>query len=306
MNIVLFGSTDVTLAVADFLSNESHQIGAIVTVSETFSISYKPDGVKNSRFVDMVAWGKEKGIPVIIYKNTDQTISDLKNLGISLDFAIVVGWFHMIQKKLRDLFFSGCAGFHASLLPQLRGGAPLNWAILLNLRETGVSFFEFSDGVDDGPLYAQEKFSIRDGDYIGDLIKKSEKSIIKMLGYTLPQIKRNHSLKHPQKGAPSYCGQRVPEDSQIDWNDPAKNILRLIRASSAPYPGAYSFLDTEKVIIWKAETSKIEVYGIPGQILIADGIHIACKEGAVTLREYQSNFQIEKSNHKKLRFLHGY
>lgn len=300
MKIILFGSTDATLSVATFLLKTPYKIGAIVTTPETFSISYKPEGVKNSRFVDMNIWGTNHGIPVVIYKDTEQAISDLKSLGIELGFALVVGWFHMIPKKLRDLFRLGCAGFHASLLPQLRGGAPLNWAILLDFKETGVSFFEFSDGVDDGLLYAQEKFPIKKSDYIGDLIKKSENSIIKMLEDTLPKIENKHSLTYPQKGEPSYCGQRTPADSKINWNQSAEDILRLIRASSRPYSGAYSFLDTEKIIIWEATISKVKIYGSPGQIIICEkGVHIVCGKGALLVKNYQDNVKLDRCNHRR-------
>lgn len=301
MKIVLFGTTDLTRSVAEFLFTNSYEIVAIVTIVEVFSISYKADGVKNTRFVDMEAWGKGRNIPVIMYNNTDQVISELKELKVTMDFGIVVGWYHMVPKKLRDLFSLGCGGFHASLLPRLRGGAPLNWAILLGLNETGVSFFELADGVDDGLLYAQEKFAIKTQDYIADLIKKSEKAILKMLCKIVPQIEKGQHLKYQQEGRASYCGQRAPEDSQIHWNDSAEKILCLIRASSLPYPGAYSFFEGEKVIIWKAKVAKIDVYGATGQIIIIDGdVCVVCGEGALILQTFTNNQLFKKANNKRM------
>lgn len=299
MKIVLFGSTDLTLLVANFLYDNSYEISAIVTIPPVFNISYKQEGVINSRFVDMHAWGVVKNIKTFDYENVSQIIDKISN--IKVDFAIVIGWYHMVPKKLRDLFPIGCAGFHASLLPQLRGGAPLNWAILHGFKETGVSFFELSDGVDDGLLYAQESFIIKPSDYISDLIEKSEKKIIKILKENLSCIKENNFMKYQQVGIPSYCGQRIPEDSQINWNKSAEDILKLIKASSKPYAGAYSFLKKEKVIVWKAELSRIEVYGAPGQILIIDGkIHVVCKDGALMISDYQSAISLEKSNHMRI------
>ena len=300
MNIVLFGSTDLTFSVANFLYENSYEIVAIVTAKEVFKISYKPEGVKNSRFVNMHAWGFERNIPIISYDNADQVIDELKE--IKTDFAIIVGWYHMVPKKLRDIFSTGCSGFHASLLPKLRGGAPLNWAILSDLKETGVSFFELSDGVDDGLLYDQEKFPINTSDYIEDLVDKSNLAIVEMLKRTLPKIINKENILSSQVGNPSYCGQRKPEDSLIDWTMPAIEILRLIRASSRPYAGAYAFLDNQKITIWKAQVSPLEILGVPGQILVVDGnAYIACGCGALLINEAEGMELLMKANHKRLK-----
>lgn len=303
MNITVFGSTDLTLSVLDFLHDNSYKINGVVTAPETFKISYQPDGVKNSRFVDLGSWAEQRNIPILSYDNSIHTIQELKNLGEDTNFAIVVGWYHMVPKKLRDLFSMGCSGFHASLLPKLRGGAPLNWAILSDLKETGVSFFELSDGVDDGLLYDQEKFPINPSDYITDLIDKSNIAILTMLKRTLPKIINNEKILYPQIGTPSYCGQRKPEDSLIDWTMSAIEILRLIRASSKPYAGAYTFLDDQKITIWAASLSEIAIYGAPGQIMIINkGIYVVCRDGVLLLRNVSNRELLGSSNHRRLGF----
>lgn len=301
MNITVFGSTDLTLSVLKFLHDNSYKINAIVTAPEIFKISYQLEGVKNSRFVDLGSWSKQKNIPLLYYDNPTQIIQELKNLAEDTNFAIVVGWYHMVPKKLRDLFSLGCSGFHASLLPKLRGGAPLNWAILSDLKETGVSFFELSDGVDDGLLYDQEKFPINPSDYITDLVDKSNLAILEMLKRILPKIINKESLLSSQIGNPSYCGQRKPEDSLIDWTMPAVKILSLIRASSRPYPGAYTFLDNRKITIWKAQVSPLEILGVPGQIFAIEGnAYIACGCLTLLIEEADELELLMKANHKRL------
>lgn len=301
MNITVFGSTDLTLSVLDFLYDNSYKIKALVSAPEIFKISYQPDGVKNSRFVDLRSWAEQRNISILSYDSPGQIIQELQNLGSNTDFAIVVGWYHMVTKKLRDLFPMGCSGFHASLLPKLRGGAPLNWAILSDIKETGVSFFELSDGVDDGLLYDQEKFSINPSDYITDLVDKSNLAILEMLKRTLPKIINNEKILYSQVGNPSYCGQRKPEDSLIDWTMPAIEILRLIRASSRPYAGAYTFLDNQKITIWKAQVSPLEILGVPGQILVIDGnAYIACGCGALHIKEADGMELLIKANHRRM------
>ncbi len=304
MNIVLFGSTDLTLSVAEFLYTNSYQIAAVVTVPQTFKISYKPEGVHNARFVDLDHWASEKNIPVINYVSADSAIDALKNFQTEESFAIVVGWYHMMPKKLRDIFPIGCSGFHASLLPKLRGGAPLNWALLLGHQEAGVSFFELSDGIDDGLLYDQMSFSIEKGDVIGTLVKKSEDAILQMLQRSLLKIQDGAIRKYEQEGLLSYCGQRSPEDSHINWKDDAEVILRLIKASSKPYAGAYSFLEEKRIIIWDASIADIEIHGIPGQIMIIQNkIYISCAKRAILLQDVEEKELLMKSNHKRLHFV---
>lgn len=304
MNITVFGSTDLTLSVLDFLYDNSYKIKAVVSAPEIFKISYQPEGVKNSRFVDLRSWTEQRNISIISYDNSIHAIQELKTLGEDSDFAIVVGWYHMVPKKLRDFFSMGCGGFHASLLPKLRGGAPLNWAILSGLKETGVSFFELSDGVDDGLLYDQENFPIKPSDYIEDLVDKSRLAILTMLKRTLPRIINNEKILYSQVENSSYCGQRKPEDSLIDWNMSAIEILRLVRASSRPYAGAYTFLDNQKIIIWKAQVSPLEILGVPGQVLVVDGkAYIACGCGALHINEADGMELLMKANHKRLHFV---
>jgi len=282
MKILLFGSSDTTRLVADYLYEHQYNLTTIVTNTESFKISYRPSGVKNSRYQNMKNWAQDKDVDILLYEDTNQLYNDLNHGGY--DFAIVAGWYHMIPKRIRALFPQGCAGFHASLLPKLRGGAPLNWALLLGHKETGVSCFELSDGVDDGPLYGQKKFLIDNGDNINDLIQKSNKAITNLLGDILPKLQNNRLEKYPQHGEPSYCGQRGPEDSKIDWQNSSNDILRLIRASTRPYPGAYSYIGDQKITIWSALAAEWNIHANPGQILIVDdSIYVGCRQGAIKL-----------------------
>ena len=299
MKITLFGSTDITKIIAEFLDNNGYEISAIVSSPEIFSISYSKEGVKNYRYVDLKPWADRKNIPIFSYVKPKQLISEIKKLKISSDFAIVAGWYYVLPKNIRNIFSKGCAGFHASLLPKLRGGAPLNWSILLGYKETGVSFYELSDGVDDGMLYNQEKFAIKEDDYIEDLVFKSHQAIIHILKTTLPLIENGTISPSVQKGEPSFGEQRCPKDSQISWDKPKEDILRLIRASSKPYSGSYSFLNEEKIKIWKAIDSKIDLFFNPGQIYCDEtNIYVGCGNfSSIKIVEADKKEILRKSNY---------
>ncbi|MCZ6913319.1 MAG: formyltransferase family protein [Rickettsia endosymbiont of Ixodes persulcatus] len=296
MKIALFGATDLTLSVANFLFKNKYEISAIVTIPNIFNIGYDMNPIQNFRFADMSIWGNERKIPNFFYKNVQQTIRDI--LPLNSDFAIVAGWYHLIPESLRLLFSKGCSGFHASLLPQLRGGAPLNWAILLGLKETGVSFFELSNQIDDGLLYAQRKFCIESQEDVSSLIKKTEFYILEMLREILPNISQGSHKKIQQVGVPSYGGQRRPEDSLINWRHSAEEILRLIRASTKPYTGAYTFFRAYKILIFKAVfNNQFNIVGFPGQLFkLFDEWYVSCRKGSIKLLDFFSEVELKNQS----------
>lgn len=303
MKVVVFGATELTHAIIQCLYENDLEIAAVVTISKQFKISYKADAVNNNRFVDLNPLTKKLNVPLIQYLDAEQTITDLKNITEKFDLAIVAGWYHLLPKKLRDLFLKGCGGFHASLLPILRGGAPLNWAIILGLKETGVSFFKLEDGVDNGFLYDQEKFIIDVNDKIKDLIRKCEDATLKILKRTLPKLLKDELVLYPQAGIPSYGGQRNPEDSLINWSNLEDSIIRLIRASSEPYGGAYSYIEGKKIIIWEAtENSEASIYGVPGQVIIVENnVYIACGDyKSILVKDADNMDLLKKSNFKRM------
>ncbi len=234
-------------------------------------ISYAPHGVKNSRFVDIKRWAAERRIPVHDYRKLADAAVFCQM--IKAEFCLVAGWYHMLPPSLRDIFIKGCAGLHASLLPKLRGGAPLNWAILNGEREAGMSLFVLGDGVDDGDLYGQERFLIDDHDGVDALVERSHLAARKLVSRCLPRIADGSLRPVPQQGEPSYGLQRSPADGQILWHHDALRIDRLVRAVTRPYPGARSSLEGREIRIWRCslapETPKI--YGVPGQIAALRG-----------------------------------
>ncbi len=270
MRLLLMGSTDLTHAIAEKLKSMQILPVGCSSVAPQFNISYSPKGVTNIRASNMQDWSSQNEIPFHHFENN----KNLKTFAtdIRADFALVAGWYHMVPKSLRSLFPLGCAGLHASYLPDLRGGAPLNWAILSGREQTAMSLFELDDGVDDGLLYGQELFKIDKRETIQSLINKAEVAAIKLIERCIPNIATKSLIPYSQVGTPTYCQQRSPEDSRIHWNKSAVSIDRLTRAVGAPYNGAFSYFQNQKIIIWKTEPySKTEIWGMPGQIALLPG-----------------------------------
>ena len=266
MSIVLFGGTDLTLRVAETLAELGVPPACVVHVGRKFTISYSPEGANNAKFAEMAQWAEDWSIKAHEYQSVDATIAVLQRLQPTV--GIAAGWYHRLPARLRRIFARGVLGLHASLLPKYRGGAPLNWALLQDERETGVSLFELTDGVDDGPLYSQRRFPISPHDYIGDLVERANDAGVDLLRESIAGIVECSLTPQPQSGTPTYCLQRNPDDGIIDWTRPADEVEKLVRAVSHPYPGARAELAGTRINIWRARHVQAAptVLGRPGQI----------------------------------------
>lgn len=282
--ILVFGGTDLTAVVLARLNECGMPAAGLVTIADTFKISYASGQMTNARHVDL-SGAIAPGTPVLV--STDNAHIEEFVRGRGFDVALVAGWYHLVPRRVRELFSLGCFGLHASLLPKLRGGAPLNWAILNGDKSTGVSFFELTDGVDDGPLIGQAEFLIDAEDNIADLVAKSQAATRALVGNFAAQLKAGQIQRVEQVGAPSYCLQRFPEDGRIDWTRPAVEIERLVRAVTKPYPGAFSVINSQRVFFWSAKTfNGAVVHGSPGQLTTlpqSAGIVIVTGDGALEL-----------------------
>lgn len=266
MAILLLGSTDLTAAVLRRLVDLELPLSGVMSATETFRISYRPHGMKNSRHYDIKSLCDGYGIPHRTYRSIDDLALFTAEVGGGL--LLAAGWHHLVPRAIRERFSLGCVGLHASLLPRYRGGAPLNWALLNGDAEAGVSLFVLDDGVDEGDLYGQKPFAIGSGDTIADLLERAEAAALDLVSEYAPAMLRGEVHPYPQQGPASYSLQRFPEDGLIDWTAEPERILRLIRAVSRPYPGAYTFLEGRQVVIWRAcaAQSDIRLFGAPGQI----------------------------------------
>ncbi len=267
-SVLLLGSTDVTLAVAQAVDAVGAQLSSIVTVGDSFSISYSEKRVANVRSADPAAWAQDKGVPIIPFTTYENVLE--RHQGKLPAICLVAGWYHMVPRRFRETFPRGCFGFHASLLPKLRGGAPLNWAILSGAKETGVTLFEMADGVDTGLIFGQESFPIAPNAMIGDLVVASRDACATLTMRHLAALLDGNAKGRPQEGEASYGLQRMPDDGRIDWAQSRLEIDRLVRAVSRPYPGAFTTLGEDRIQIWATRIPDEVplVLGAPGQIVM--------------------------------------
>jgi methionyl-tRNA formyltransferase len=162
-------------------------------------------------------------------------------------------------------------GIHGSLLPRLRGFAPVNWALLRDEPETGPSLFYFDEGMDTGDLVGQRPFALTDEDDAESVRKRIADASVELLREHLAGLAAGTAPRTPQplEGA-TYGERRRPEDGAIDWTRSAREIFNRVRGLTRPYPGAFGFVGGEKVNVWKVRPVGGE--GIaPGGVVTRDG-----------------------------------
>jgi len=187
--------------------------------------------------------------------NKSENIEILKS--IKPDLILVMGWSHLLKREIIKIPSIGIIGSHPTELPKYRGRAPIPWSIIKGLKQSAETFFWITEDVDNGDILDQQKFSISDDDDANSVYNKVIEAAKLMIIKNLDLIEKGIIRKNKQDETKflEYWPKRTPEDGKIDWTQDGKNIHRLIRASTEPYPGAFTFFKGSKLKIWKAEYS---------------------------------------------------
>ena len=254
LSFAFFGATNYSKELLLFLLEKDLVPKVIFSIPQEFNISYSNEKVKNTNYAELKSISNKYNIlyyeiDSVNGKRTKDYETIIKEL--NLDLILVLGWYYMIPKSIRELAKYGAWGIHASLLPKYAGGAPLNWAIINGEKETGVTLFRMDDGVDDGDIIAQKSFSIMYEDTIKEVYDKATISSKEILLDVFKDIDNIRFI--PQdKNKIEVFPQRNPSDGEIDLTKTSEDIYNFIRAQSSPYPGAFiRTVDGKKLIIEK-------------------------------------------------------
>jgi methionyl-tRNA formyltransferase len=197
--------------------------------------------------------------------------------------AIVHGWYQIIPLNTPCKFF----GFHYAPLPKYRGNAPLVWQLINGEPEIGVSFFQFSEGMDEGPLVGQLTAPIDINSDISDALNIANSLMLDLAKANVPTMIQGENKLTTQPDIPaSYCGQRIPADGKINWLLPCNQVHNFIRAQTTPYPGAFTFTsDGKQVTIFKSSIEPRTFYGAPGSVAEVNDNHVVvcCGSGAIRI-----------------------
>lgn len=196
--------------------------------------------------------------------------------------CFVCGWYWILPKSVLDQCEMGCLGIHNSLLPKFRGGAPLIWSMIAGSKEVGSSLFLFGEGMDDGPLLHQWKVPLEESDFLPDVMQKIEAKILGNIGSLFHAYLAGNLIPFNQSTADaSYCAQRKPADSKINWKQSSKKLYNECRALQAPYPLLHFFYKDSKYQIQLLKPAKAVCFGKPGKVVakLPEGILVSVGEG---------------------------
>jgi methionyl-tRNA formyltransferase len=285
MRIVFMGATELGWNACRRLFEIGQQVVGIFSIPQQFRISWSQNPVTNVQFKSFEDLAIANSIPLVYVKGKMSDAEYVEALRrLRPDLIIVVGWYYILPRSLREIAPLGAAGVHASLLPKYRGGAPMVWAIINGESETGVTFFHFADGVDDGDIIGQSKFSIDFDDDISNLVDKASQASVNLLSEYVPMLAAGTAPRHPQDhDQATSVPQRKPEDGLIHWDQlSVRQAYDWVRAQTRPYPGAFAFLGDQKVTLWHSRPSEVGAGDLAAGTIArvgSDGFSVCCADG---------------------------
>tara|TARA_R110002050_G_scaffold270114_2_gene413074 strand:+ start:25053 stop:26015 length:963 start_codon:yes stop_codon:yes gene_type:complete len=211
--------------------------------------------------------------------NDDWILQGIKDREIDLFF--VVGLSQLVRQDLLSAPKVSCIGYHPTHLPKGRGRAAIAWIIMEKVN-AAASFFLLDEGTDSGHIIAQKPTKLDGTEYPQEVIDKIMISIDEAMDEVLPNMKLGVlSYREQDESKASYLGKRAPSDGYLDWELPALDLQRLIRAVSHPLPGGITFLGEKEIRVWKSEVwNEQDIVGVPGRIVKINSVSFIVGTGS--------------------------
>lgn len=281
LNIVYMGTPEFSVLPLKKL-NEKYNVTMVVTQSDK-KVGRKKE-LKYSKVKEFALDNNIKVFQPVKIREDYKEILDEKP-----DIIITCAYGQIIPKELLDYPKYGCINIHASLLPKLRGGAPIHKAIINGYEKTGVTIMYMDEKMDSGDIIYQEEIKIEDSFDAGTLFDKLSILGSDMIMKVLPSIINgtNKRIKQNEEEV-TYAFNITREEEKINFNDKAKNVYNLIRGLY-PFPISYAILDEKKVKIHKAKIGTSKKSGNPGDIIniYNDSIGVKTSDGEILITMLQ-------------------
>jgi methionyl-tRNA formyltransferase len=295
MKVIFFGSTDFSLPIVQ-------RIGREFTVSGVVTSSPKPKGRGRRESLPQVAvWAQGAGMRVFMPEDPNHGSFIDELTAIAPDIFVLSAYGHILQKKLLDVPRLGGINIHPSLLPQYRGAAPIQRAIMAGEEITGITIFFMDEEIDHGAILAQQSIPIDPGDTYGSLAAKLADLGARMIIDTLRAVASDTYRPMPQSGPVSHAPKLKKEEMMIDWQEEAAATCNRIRALS-PHPGARTIFRERELAITRAQVADRTLP--PGVLHVENRtLYVGAGQGALLLLE------VKPEGSKKmpaLDFMNGY
>ncbi len=284
MRIVFMGTPEFAVASLSALLDAGKEIVAVVTAPD------KPAGRGQKISESAVKqFAVSKGLPVLqpLKLKDPDFIAQLTALKPDLQFVVA---FRMLPEVVWNLPPQGTINLHASILPNYRGAAPINWAVINGEKETGVTTFKLQHEIDTGDILMQDKLLIGDTETAGELHDRMKITGAELLVQTVNDLEKGKLQASAQNAdsAIKHAPKLFKEDCEIHWNQSAKHVYNQIRGLS-PYPTAFSTLAGKNLKIFKATLVQQQPHVKPGEFVTdhKNFLKFAAADGWLNLEEVQ-------------------
>jgi methionyl-tRNA formyltransferase len=296
VRVLFWGTPEFAAAPLRALIGEGSEVVGVVTQPD------KPQGRSREIIPSPVKEiALEEEIPLFQPKNArdPELVEQLKAL--EADISVVVAYGHILPQKIIDLPTQGTLNIHASLLPLLRGAAPIQAAIQQGFTETGVTIMRVVKALDAGPILLQARSKIFEDETYGELQERLSELGALTLIETLALISIGKAKETPQDDAlATYAGKVTRESARIDWTASALEISRLIRAYD-PKPGAFTKTPKGDVKLFGPKVID-GIKATPGQVVDATGdLTIACGVDGLRVTGVQPSGKSRMTAHEWVR-----
>jgi len=265
MRIAALGRTDILLNAINILNENGHDIVLIGTCNEAPEYQVGVEDFEQLATSLGAVFFNDAAI------NKPSNIKLLKE--VHADIAVSVNWLTLIGKEVIGAFPLGILNAHCGDLPRYRGNATPNWAIINGEKEIGITIHLMDpDFLDGGPIVLKEYMPVADNTSIGDIYEYIDRRIPDIFLEAVEGLNNGTVVPVPQPEESEKalrCYPRIPSDSLIDWNMPAIYLDRLVRASSKPFNGAYTYWNGQKLTVHQAKATTYSCPSIAstGQVL---------------------------------------
>jgi methionyl-tRNA formyltransferase len=296
MKIVFMGTPDFARSALEKIIEAGHEVVLVVTQPD------KPKGRSGElQPCDVKVCALEHNIPVFqpVKIKQQEHVDYLKT--VDADIFVVAAFGQILSQEILDIPKFGCVNIHASILPEYRGAAPIQQAIIDGEKTTGVTIMQMAAGMDTGDILLQREIPIGDNETGGGLFDKLSELGAELIAEALPKIERGELTPVPQdEKLATKCGKLSKNMGKIDFNKSAVTIRNLVRGLN-PWPSAYTRLEGKMLKIWTADAiddknvkeiaGNVEVLknAAPGTVsfVTKDAVGVATGKGTLVLKEVQ-------------------
>ena len=212
------------------------------------------------------------------------------------ELILVVGWSQLVRGPFIATASRGVYGMHPTLLPAHRGRAPIPWSIILGLTATGVTLFQIVDPTaDSGPIVGQVVVPIAPDETATTLYERVNDAHLELVRRFVPALLAGTAPHIPQDvRRASAWPRRTPADGIVDWSTRAAFLDAWVRAQTRPYPGAFTFLGDDKVVLWRGRAVADDGGAPVGTVLAHDdgGVVVRCGDGALLVEEAEMDGEV--------------